>query len=549
MNTKRMLLLILFIAPLILNSQEKVNILIKTNVPGALIYLNDKLESITSSKGILVIKAVPIGKQKIKIEKDGYENVDKMITISLLKVEFNFFLKRKIILQISCNAAGAKIIIDGKPLGKTDLKGRKTIESIPKGKHAIEIKKDGFISIGKFINLNEGENNYNFTLKEITTGKLLLQCNVAGAKVLIDDVERSQTVVGELILELPPGNHKVYVEKKGYKAKSKRVSIKKNSETPVVFKISEMKDEFPIALLIALIIFVLAAVLIILITLIRSSKTLGIMGKFELVEIIGKGGIATIYKAKDLMRKKIVALKIMDHNLIRDADLVFKFFREGETISQINENFPNAPVVKVFDYGRDREKSLGIPYISMQLVKGDNLLKMLKKGKVLTVQRKLYITREIVDGLIAAHKLKIFHGDITPDNIIINGKKVILIDFGIAVEGYDNYKNVDTSIMGKPVYMSPEQCAGISIDEKSDVYSLGIILFLMFHGVPPFTAQNPAEIIKMHQESPLPEMDSRVPTDIKEMIIRMLAKEPGSRPGTIELGEILDHLILQYKRT
>lgn len=530
---------------LILLAQTKVNIVINNNVPGSLIYLNGKMVGITSSKGRAVIKVVPEGTHDVRIEKDGYESACKTITVSLLNNEFSFYLKKKTILKIKCNVPSAKLIIDGKPTGETDFMGKKTIELIPKGKHKLEIKKNGYSNVSETINVKEGENYYDFTLKGISTGKLLLRCNVLGAKVLIDKVVKGETVKGILSIEFPPGKHKVSIEKKGYETESKWVSIKKSGESTLFFELSKKKAEDPWALFVVIMLFILSFVLIILIILMRSSRSFGVMGKFELISIIGKGGIATIYKAKDRMRRKIVALKIMDYNLVRDADLVYKFFREGETISQINETFPNAPVVKVFDYGRDREKSLGVPYISMQLVKGNNLLKILREEKGLTVKRKLYIAREIVEGLIAAHKLNIFHGDITPDNIIIDGNKVTLIDFGIAMEEHDNYKNMDTSITGKPVYMSPEQCAGLPIDEKSDVYSLGIILFFMFHGTPPFIAKNPSEIMKMHQDCPLPRMDIRIPGDIKELIQQMLVKEPCKRPGTIELEKNLARLINQ----
>ena len=375
-------------------------------------------------------------------------------------------------------------------------------------------------------------------------------CNVKDAKIVIDDNKEWPEKTKErdfVTVKLPPGNHRIRIEKDRYKPETKKVFIKKCSlQEKVDFEISTWKDVITQALLVALVFFVLASASAIFITLLKASKKNRIIGKFELVKIIGTGGIATIYEAKDKMEKKTVALKILNNALRNDADIVTKFYREGEILSQINEAFPNAPVVKVFDY-REREKFLGIPYISMQLVKGDNLLKLMKGKKELTVEYKLYIAREVVEGLIAVHKLEISHGDITPDNIIVNGKMVILIDFGIAVDEYSSIKNMDTSLMGKPVYMSPEQCAGIRIDEKSDIYSLGIILFLMFHGTPPFTAKNPAEIMNMQRESPLPEMDPRVPTDIKEMIVRMLNKEPGNRPGAIELGEILDQLILKYK--
>ncbi len=550
MNTKRVLSLILLIIPFILTSQKKENIEIKTNVEDAFIYLDDKRPIRTDKNCIAVIPDVPHGKHKIKIEKGGYKNFSGTITVNQENTLFNLDLEKKVILQISCNVPGAEILINNVSVGMTDSNGYKTIESIP-GEVTLEIKHKYFFPICKKIYLKKGLNTPDyFTLEEIKTWELRLWCNELDATVFIDDKKHEQKTRKEGVsFKLPPGNHIIRIEKEDFQTKTKMVSIIKGlARNEATIKITSLGVLRIRALLIALIFFVLASASVIFITLLKASKKPRIIGKFELVKIIGIGGIATIYKAKDKMEKKIVAIKILNNALRNDADIVDKFYREGEILSQINENFPNAPVVKVFDY-RDREKFLGIPYISMQLIKGDSLLNIIKGKKELTVEYKLYITREVVKGLIVAHKLKIIHGDITPDNIIINGKKVILIDFGIAVEGYNKIKNMDTSLMGKPVYMSPEQCSGIPIDEKSDVYSLGIILFLMFHGVPPFTAKNPAEILKMHRESPLPEMDSRIPNDIKEMIIHMLAKEPGNRPGTIELGEILDRLILKYKIT
>jgi serine/threonine-protein kinase len=271
------------------------------------------------------------------------------------------------------------------------------------------------------------------------------------------------------------------------------------------------------------------------------------MGKFELLKVIGKGGIATIYKAKDLNRNKTIALKVMDCILLKDADLVYKFFCEGEAITTINEKFPDAPVVKVFEYGRDREKSLGVPYIAMELIKGSNLLDIMKNDHFLTVKRKLYIIKQVAMALIAAHRLKIYHGDITPDNIIVNEDKVTLIDFGISVREHDTYKNMDASITGKPVYMSPEQCTGHPVDDKSDIYSLGIILYFMCSGTPPFIHRNSTEIMKMHPEKPVPEIKEPIPEELKDFIKKMLAKKKGTRPDAREVVNKMESFMNQMQ--
>lgn len=405
-------------------------------------------------------------------------------------------------IKITTKLPDVIVYIDGQKIeSPTDKDGVTAIESVSFGPHLLKFEKDGYYSKEESIIVNEDNISFPIELKKIT---------------ILPDDKSIET-----------------------KSLSRKISIQEPGKGQVV-------GPNPTTIFAILLFGVLSVVIFVLLWILKSSQTIGLMGKFKLLKIIGTGGIAIIYEAKDLTTKKNVALKVLQSNWIRDTEVVYKFFREGEAISRINETFSDAPVVKVFDYGRNREKSLGIPYISMELLKGKNLLETIKKdkGQTLAIDRKLYIAKEITRGLKAAHQLKIFHGDITPDNIIVDGDKITLIDFGVAVEEHDTFKMMDVSIMGKPVYMSPEQCAGSMIDNKSDVYSLGVIFFLMFYGMPPFISKNPSEIMRMHKECPLPQPSKSIPAEINKLIYLMLEKKPDERPSIDVILETLVRLLV-----
>lgn len=562
---KKTCFFILFFITHFLVASEGVNIRIITSPGGASIYFNHAFVGPSNANGVKIIESVPQCWHTVRIEKEGYNTINKKILVTLLNVSFDFKLKKigekKNRLELTCNVPHASVFLNLKEMGKTDAQGKFVISPIDKGKHSLRIAKAEYVPFAEPITIRDGLNTLSFNLAQknnipiggIAGKEFVLNCNQPNASILIDGVLRKEkTQKGTTLLTLPLGNHEIRVEKSGWQPVSKIVSIYGDLAVTADFFFTQPMNRVPegpntpIILFIVLFLLMIGVVFL-LFHILYSSKKLGIIGKFELRKKIGKGGIATIYEAKDKTRKKIVALKVMDDNAILDPDLVHKFFIEGEAISRINKEFPDAPVVKVFDYGRDKEKSLGIPYISMELIKGESLLKMIKKNEPMSVNRKLFIAREVTRALKASHSLKIYHGDITPDNIIIHRDRVVLIDFGVAFLAHDNYKNMDATITGKPVYMAPEHCAGKDIDEKSDIYSLGVILFFMVCGVPPFQSQNPLDIMRMHQEIPAPEIRVQVSEDIKNLIYRLLEKNPQKRPDSSELENILSDLMAVEK--
>lgn len=258
--------------------------------------------------------------------------------------------------------------------------------------------------------------------------------------------------------------------------------------------------------------------------------------KYELIARIGEGGMGTVYRARRVHIGDEVAVKVLLQKYVADRSAVERFRREARAAAMLRH--PN--VVAIIDYGEARgEDAPG--YIVMELVEGASLRVVLEREGKLDPGRAVALMRDICAGVGSAHRRHIWHRDLKPDNIIVlapdedrERETVKVVDFGIAklrdMAGGPTLTQAGV-VMGTPYYMSPEQCRGESLDARSDVYSLGAMLYEMLTGAPPFTAQTLTGVVTKHLTEvprPLPK-DLGVPSAVEAAMGRALAKDPEAR--------------------
>lgn len=272
--------------------------------------------------------------------------------------------------------------------------------------------------------------------------------------------------------------------------------------------------------------------------------------RYKIVSLMGFGGMGAVYEAVQQNMNRRVALKyIPSHDPITAA----RFEREALTVSQLCH--PNT--VTVFDFGSTDD---GFLYLSMELLNGRTLTEVINGGGPLPPARAVHIASQMCRSLAEAHQMGIVHRDIKPDNVILievdgDPDVVKVLDFGIAkaVSGDDDVQLTgDGRIVGTPRYMSPEQILSDSIDHRSDIYSLGCIIFEMLCGVPPFKASNTTALMLSHAQQDPPSLAERlsehalspVPFKLDQIVQRTLAKDPDQRPQTTdELRQLLEEAI------
>lgn len=264
-------------------------------------------------------------------------------------------------------------------------------------------------------------------------------------------------------------------------------------------------------------------------------------GRYELIEKIGDGGMAIVYKAKCRVLKRFVAIKILKPEFTQDAKFVENFRRESHAAASLSH--PN--IVSIYDVGQEGN----INYIVMELVTGMTLSEMIKAQAPLDYKKAISITKQIAAGLSAAHKKGIVHRDVKPHNILITEDGIAKIaDFGIA-KAVTNTTIVDSTkdnVMGSVHYFSPEQAKGGYVDEKSDIYSLGIVLFEMLTGKVPFDGENPVAIALMQineKITPPSVYNHNIPPRLENIILKATEKQPSKRFATAdEMIEALEDL-------
>ena len=269
-----------------------------------------------------------------------------------------------------------------------------------------------------------------------------------------------------------------------------------------------------------------------------------IADRYQVLRRLGEGGMGRVYLAEHVKMNRQCALKVMSTLVVNDEDSAQRFAREASNASRIIH--PN--VAAVFDYG----ESDGIVYLVMEFVDGEPLSRLLERERFIPPHRALEIARQVTEGLTAAHELGIVHRDLKPDNILLSrarsGREIAkVVDFGIAKAMSDARQDRLTQtglVIGTPEYMSPEQLVGDPVDARSDIYSLGCILYQMITGQLPFEASTREQIIKRRLSEPPPHPRDLVPglPDTLDRVVRtMLARSPMERyPSTIDVRDALD---------
>lgn len=247
--------------------------------------------------------------------------------------------------------------------------------------------------------------------------------------------------------------------------------------------------------------------------------------RYEILKTIGEGGMANVYLAHDLILNRDVAIKVLRGDLANDEKFVRRFQREALSASSLSH--PN--IVEIYDVGEDD----GDYYIVMEYIPGKNLKQLLKKRGKLTVAEVVDIMLQITSAMSVAHDSLIIHRDLKPQNILImDDGGVKITDFGIAMAVNSTQLTQTNSAMGSVHYFPPEQASGKGATLKSDIYSLGIMMYELLTGILPFRGENAVEIALKHLKEPFPsvrEEDSNIPQSVENIIITATAKNPKNR--------------------
>ena len=257
-------------------------------------------------------------------------------------------------------------------------------------------------------------------------------------------------------------------------------------------------------------------------------------GRYELDGVVGRGGMAEVYRARDIRLDRIVAIKTLRTDLARDQIFQARFRREAQSAASLN----HPSIVAVYDTGEDMATGVPVPYIVMEYVDGRTVRDLLQEGHRLLPERSL----EIIDGVLRAldysHQAGIVHRDIKPGNVMVtrNGD-IKVMDFGIARAMSDAQATMTQTaqVIGTAQYLSPEQARGERVDSRSDLYSTGCLLYELLCGRPPFTGDSPVAIAYQHvRENPVPpsRVDPDVPAWADAIVLKAMAKAPADRYQT-----------------
>jgi beta-lactam-binding protein with PASTA domain len=253
--------------------------------------------------------------------------------------------------------------------------------------------------------------------------------------------------------------------------------------------------------------------------------------RYEIGGVLGRGGMAEVHRGRDLRLGREVAVKVLRSDLARDPSFQVRFRREAQAAASLN----HPAIVAVYDTGEDRTALGATPYIVMEYVEGDTLRDVLRREGVLPAERAMALAADICGALDFSHRNGIVHRDVKPGNVMITPQGAVkVMDFGIARAVSDSAATMTSTaaVIGTAQYLSPEQARGESVDARSDVYSMGCLLYELVTGAPPFTGDSPVSVAYQHvREDPrLPSsINPKVPAELDAILLKAMSKNPANR--------------------
>jgi serine/threonine protein kinase len=264
----------------------------------------------------------------------------------------------------------------------------------------------------------------------------------------------------------------------------------------------------------------------------------GQIGKYELLDRLGRGSFGVVYSARDPNLQRNIAIKVLRLRHLANGDIVQRFLQEARATARV----AHPGIVTIYDCGLVEATRGPTAFIAMELLSGESLTKRRARSGRLAPEPTAEIGRQVASALEAAHRVDVLHRDLKPDNIYLvpdpampSGERIKILDFGLAKLGAGGNTQVQ-NVFGTPRYMSPEQCRSTrAVDHRGDIYALGCILFELLTGRPPFQG-DVRTVIRAHQTTPPPRVRSVVPDcppRFDELIDEMLAKDPAARPSSM----------------
>jgi len=261
--------------------------------------------------------------------------------------------------------------------------------------------------------------------------------------------------------------------------------------------------------------------------------------RYQIIEELGKGGMGKVYKVFDKEIGERVVLKLLKPEIAADEKVIERFRNELKLARKITHKY----VCRMYDLNKEKD----MPYITMEYISGEDLKSTIKRVGALNASKAIFIAKQICEGLAEAHRLVVIHRDLKPQNIMIDKQgNSHIMDFGIARSPMTDGLTTSGMMVGSPYYVSPEQVQGKEVDERSDIYSLGVILYEMVTGDPPFTGEIPIAVAYKHTtEKPKNprEVNEQVPEELGRVILKCLEKDMAKRYQSVqELYQELENI-------